>query len=187
MTLTKAWTNPLLGRHPTCILKLASELWRELQIWSSREKTIRVKRTLRSIFSGKYEGKESGERAANFCGSFLPLFLLLPLWLRPQLLVIYTLYKFNPQGRRLSHCANALPKKQSKPRAPRKTGHWKIQRGSFHAKFNLSEPTCIREIPALLFNMKPEQDAPWVLDETGVNSPFFLRRTLKCQRKTWKA
>ena len=113
MTLTKAWTNPLLGRHPTCILKLASELWRELQTWSSREKTIRVKRTLRSIFSGKYKGKESGERAANFCGLFLPLFLLLPLWLRPQLLVIYILCKFIALNEG-SHIAPMLYRKKSR-------------------------------------------------------------------------
>ena len=42
--------------------------------------------------------------------------------------------------------------------------------------------------------MKPEQGTPRfrdtclpVMDKTGVNYPFSLRRTLKCSRKTWKA
>ena len=187
MTLTKAWTNPLLGRHPTCILKLASELWRESQTWSSPEKTIRVKRTLRSIFSGKYEGKESGERAANFCGLFLPLFLLLPLWLRPQLLVIYILFKFIALDEGSALRPQCFTEKTGESKSARKDRVLKDPKGSFYARSNLSEPTCTREIPALLLNMKSDQGAPWVwdtclpiMDKTGVNYPFSLRRTLKC-------
>ena len=148
MTLTKALINPLLGRHPTCILKLASELWRELQTWSSREKTINVKRTLRSIFSGKYEGKEGGERAANFCGLFYHYFRYCLSDFDPSFL-LFTLYVNLSPWTKALHCAsNALPKKQANPRAPGKTGYWKIQREvSTRGLTSRSQPVPVKSPP----------------------------------------
>ena len=74
--------------------------------------------------------------------------------------VIYTLCKFIALDEGSALRPQCFTEKTGESKSARKDRVLKDPKGSFYARSNLSEPTCTREIPALLLNMKSDQGAP---------------------------
>lgn len=75
--------------------------------------------------------------------------------------LLFTLYvNLSPWTKALALRPQCFTEKTGESKSARKDRVLKDPKGSFYARSNLSEPTCTREIPALLLNMKSDQGAP---------------------------